>query len=91
MQFNNKNRFYTLPFSKNIGCAGIIIGFLIMPILLFLAIVVGLLFLGKFIIFYIYKNFKNKMYNNNNINNKNDNYTEAEYIDITNDEEDTKE
>ena len=91
MQFNNKNRFYTLPFSKNIGCVGIIIGLLILPILLFLALIVALLFLGKFIIFYIYNNFINRMYNNNNIDNKNDNYTEAEYIDITNDEEDTKE
>ena len=88
MTFNIKNNFRLFPFRNNIGCLGFLFGALIISIILFLGFFVGLFVLGLFSLFYIYKLFRNKMNRNNNLNNNNDSYTEAEYIEI-NDNEDT--
>ena len=86
MSFNNKNKFYSLPISKNIGCFSFIIGIIVISLILFLGFFVGLFVLGFITLFYIYKFFKNKMNKNNNLNDNNEKYTEAEFIEI-NDED----
>ena len=88
MTFNVKNSFQLFPFRKNIGCLGFLFGALIISIILFLGFFVGLFVLGLFSLFYIYKLFRNKINKNNDLNNTNESYTEAEYIEI-NDNEDT--
>ena len=88
MQFNNKNKFYTFPLTKNIGCIGLLFGILIISIVLLLGFFVGIFLLGFIILFYVYKFFKNKFNNNNNTNDINDNVTEAEYIEISDDPDD---
>ena len=88
MTFNIKNNFRLFPFKKNIGCLGFLFGALIISIILFLGFFVGLFVLGLFTLFYIYKLIKNKMNRNNSLDNNSENYTEAEYIEI-NDNEDT--
>ena len=88
MTFNVKNNFHLFPFRKNIGCLGFLLGALIISIILFLGFFVGLFVLGLLSLFYIYKLFRNKINRNNNLNDNNESYTEAEYIEI-NDNEDT--
>ena len=88
MTFNIKNNFRLFPFRNNIGCLGFLFGALIISIILFLSFFVGLFVLGIFTLFYIYKLIKNKMKNNNSLDNNSENYTEAEYIEI-NDNDDT--
>jgi uncharacterized membrane protein len=88
MQFNNKNKFYTFPLTKNIGCIGLFFGILIISIVLFLGFFVGIFVFGFIILFYVYKFFKNKFSNINNTNDINDNVTEAEYIEISGDSDD---
>ena len=85
MQFNNKNKFYAFPLRKNIGCIGIILGMLIISIVLFLGFFVGIILIGFIAVFYIYKFFKNKFRNKNNLNDKNDDFTDADYIEISDD------
>jgi len=85
MQFNNKNKFYTFPLTKNIGCIGLLFGIFIISIVLFLGFFVGIFVLGFIILFYVYKFFKNKLNNNKNKSDINENVTEAEYIEITDD------
>jgi len=90
MSFNSKNKFYSLPLNKNIGCLGFFIGALILSIILFLGFFVGLFVLGIFALFYIYKFIKDKMYKNSNLNNNTEDYTEAEYIEINDNEDNNK-
>ena len=85
MQLNNKNKFYAFPLRKNIGCIGLVLGILIISIVLFLGFFVGIFLIGFIALFYIYKFFKNKFQNRNNINNKNDDITDADYIEISDD------
>jgi len=87
MSFKNRNTFYSFPLTKNIGCVGFIIGTIIISAILFLGFFVGLFILGIFVIYYIYKIIKNKINNNNNLTKNTDNYTEAEYIEISDDED----
>ena len=90
MQFNNKNKFYAFPLRKNIGCIGIILGLLIISIVLFLGFFVGIFLIGFIALFYIYKFFKNKFRNRNNLNDKRYDITDADYIEISNDYEEKK-
>ena len=91
MQPNNKNRFYSFPINKNIGCLGIIIGLFVISILLILFFFIGIWVLGFIVLFYIYryiKNIFNKKFdiNNNKKSDINNNITEAEYFEVKNDD-----
>ena len=91
MQPNNKNRFYSFPINKNIGCIGIIIGLLVISILLILFFFIGIWVLGFIVLFYIYRYIKNIFYKKFDINNNkksdiNNNVTEAEYFEVKNDD-----
>jgi hypothetical protein len=85
MQFNNKNKFYAFPLRKNIGCIGFVLGILIISIVLFLGFFIGIFLIGFIALFYIYRFFKNKFRNRNNLKNKSDDITDADYIEISND------
>ena len=87
MSFNNRNNFYSFPLSRNIGCVGFLIGIIVISAILFLGFFVGIFIFGIFAIYYIYKIIKNKFSNNNNIKENTDNFTDAEYIDISDDED----
>ena len=87
MSFNNRNNFYSFPLTRNIGCVGFLIGTIVISAILFLGFFVGIFILGIFAIFYIYKIIKNKFINNSNIKENTDNFTDAEYIDISDDED----
>ena len=87
MSLNNRNNFYSFPLTRNIGCVGFLIGFIIISTILFLGFFVGIFILGIFVIYYIYKIIKNKFSNNNNIKENTDNFTDAEYIEISDDED----
>lgn len=87
MSFNNRNNFYSFPLTRNIGCVGFLIGTIVISAILFLGFFVGIFILGIFAILYIYKIIKNKFSNNNNIKENTDNFTDAEYIDISDDED----
>ena len=69
MSFNVKNNFNSLPFKKNVGCLGFLLGVLIISLILFLGFFVGLFVLGLFALFYIYKLFMNKINKNKDLNN----------------------
>ena len=91
MQPNNKNRFYSFPINKNIGCIGIIIGLFVISILLILFFFIGIWVLGFIALFYIYryiKNIFNKKFdiNSNKKSDINNNVTEAEYFEVKNDD-----
>ena len=91
MQPNNKNRFYSFPINKNIGCLGIIIGLFVISILLILFFFIGIWVLGFIALFYIYryiKNIFNKKFdiNSNKKSDINNNVTEAEYFEVKNDD-----
>ena len=87
MSLNNRNNFYSFPLTRNIGCVGFLIGFIIISTILFLGFFVGIFILGIFSIYYIYKIIKNKFSKNNKIKENTDNFTDAEYIDISDDED----
>ena len=87
MTFNNRNNFYSFPLTRNIGCVGFLIGTIVISAILFLGFFVGIFILGIFAIFYIYKIIKNKFSNNDNLKDNTDNFTDAEYIDISDDED----
>lgn len=87
MSFNNRNNFYSFPLTRNIGCVGFLIGTIVISAILFLGFFVGIFILGIFAIFYIYKIIKNKFSNNDNLKDNTDNFTDAEYIDISDDED----
>ena len=87
MPFNNRHNFYSFPLTRNIGCIGFLIGIIVISAILFLGFLVGIFILGIFSIYYIYKIIKNKFSNNNNIKENTDNFTDAEYIDISDDED----
>ena len=87
MAFNNRNNFHSFPLTKNIGCLGFLIGAIVISAILFLGFFVGLFILGVFAIYYIYKIIKNKLNKNNNIKENTDNFTDAEYIEISDDED----
>ena len=87
MTFNNRNNFYSFPLTRNIGCVGFLIGTIVISAILFLGFFVGIFILGIFAIYYIYKIIKNKFSNNDNLKDNTDNFTDAEYIDISDDED----
>ena len=88
MTFNIKNNFRLFPFRNNICCLGFLFGALIISIILFLGFFVA--FCSRLFTFILYIwLFRNKINRNNNLNNNNESYTEAEYIEI-NDNEDHK-
>ena len=87
MSLNNRNNFYSFPLTRNIGCVGFLIGTIVISAILFLGFFVGIFILGIFAIFYIYKIIKNKFSNNDNLKDNTDNFTDAEYIDISDDED----
>lgn len=87
MSFNNRNNFYSFPLTRNIGCVGFLIGTIVISAILFLGFFVGIFILGIFAIYYIYKIIKNKFSNNDNLKDNTDNFTDAEYIDISDDED----
>jgi len=89
MSFDNKNNFYSLPLGKKFGCIGFIIAVIVISTIIFLGFFIGLFVLGFIALLYIYKFIKNKMNKNYNLNNNNDKYTDAEYIEI-NDEDNVK-
>jgi uncharacterized membrane protein len=87
MPFNNRHNFYSFPLTRNIGCIGFLIGIIVISAILFLGFFVGIFILGIFSIYYIYKIIKNKFSKNNKIKENTDNFTDAEYIDISDDED----
>lgn len=90
MLFNNKKNIYSLPINKNIGCIGLLLGIFIISVVLFLGFFVGVFVFGLFLIFYIYKYIKNKFFKNNTLDNNINKFTDAEYIEISDDDENNK-
>lgn len=97
MKFNYRHNIHNIPLKVKIGCLSLFLVIIFIFIILFVGFFqviaflleswIGIFILGLIIIYLIYKKFGSNFYSNNN---KSDNsYTDAEYIELD-DNEDNK-
>jgi len=96
MKFNHKHNIHNIPFKVRMGCLGLLIVLIFISIVIFVGFFqvmsflleswIGIFFLVLIIFYFIYKKIIPKFHSDES----NNNFTEADYIEIDDSEEDKK-
>jgi Ca2+/Na+ antiporter len=81
------NKIFLFPSNSRIGCLGLFLLLSIVSVILFFSFFIGLILLGCIALYYIYIKFLKKYFKKNKTKNEEKKYTEAEYIEIKKDED----
>ncbi len=100
MKFNHKHNIHNIPLKVRMGCLGLLIVLIFISIVIFVGFFqvmsflleswIGIFFLVLIIFYFIYKKIIPKFHSDKTSDESNNNFTEADYIEIDDSEEDKK-